>query len=261
MHAAQFQLLIVSMAGWLNRGQQNVIEYLQEENRVLREELGARRLMFTDAQRRRLGTKAKQVARKGLFAIATVVTPDTLLRWYRRLIAQKYDGSSYRRAGRPRTAADIERLIVTMARENIRWGYTRIRGALYNLGHEIGLNTIKRLLAANGITPAPERSREMSWATFLRAHWGAITATDFFSVEVLTVGGLARYLVLFVIDLKTRRIDITGIARQPNGEWMNQTGNRRAGAEWRQVRVEQAGELPLRDGHDPAVAINHPLGR
>jgi len=222
MHAAQFQLLILSMAGWVNRGQQTVIEYLLEENRVLREQLGKRRLLFTDAQRRRLGAKAKRVGRKGLLGIATVVTPDTLLRWYRRLIAAKYDGSRHRRAGRPRTTAEIEQLIVTMARDNVRWGYTRIRGALYNLGHEIGRNTIKRLLIANGITPAPERRREMSWATFLKAHWGAITATDFFSVEVLTARGLVRYFVLFVIDLKTRRIEIAGVVRQPDGEWMNQ---------------------------------------
>ena len=222
MYAAQFQLLILSMAGWVNSGQQTVIEYLLEENRVLREQLGARRLLFTDAQRRRLGARAKRVGRKGLFGIATVVTPDTLLRWYRRLIAEKYDGSGYRRAGRRRTTTEIEQLIVTMAQDNVRWGYTRIRGALYNLGHEIGRNTIKRLLAANGITPAPERGREMSWATFLKAHWGAITATDFFSVEVLTARGLVRYFVLFVIDLKTRRIEIAGVVRQPDGEWMNQ---------------------------------------
>jgi len=95
-----------------------------------------------------------------------------------------------------------------MASENPGWGYTRIRGALYNVGHEIGRNTIKRILIANGIDPAPERGKRMSWETFLKAHWGAIAATDFFSAEVLTARGLIRYLVLFVIDLKTRRIEI-----------------------------------------------------
>ena len=222
MHSTQFQLLVTAVAGWVNRNQQDVIEYLEEENRVLREQLGGKRLLFTDAQRRRLAAKAKRVRRKDLFGIATVVRPDTLLRWYRRLIAQKYDGSRSRRPGRPKTAAEIEQLIVTMACENLGWGYTRIRGALYNLGHEIGRNTIKRILLANGIEPAPERKKGMSWETFLKAHWGAIAATDFFSVEVLTSVGLIRYFVLFVIDLKTRRVEIAGIVAQPNGEWMKQ---------------------------------------
>jgi putative transposase len=151
-----------------------------------------------------------------------LVTPDTLLRWYRRLISRKYDGSKSRTVGRPRTAAEIEELIVQMARQNLTWGYTRIRGALYNLGHEIGRNTIKRILLENGLDPAPLRGRTMSWDTFLKAHWGAIAATDFFSVEVLTRVGLIRYFVLFVIDPKTRRVEIAGIVRQPDGEWMKQ---------------------------------------
>ncbi len=214
------QFLIWILAGWVNRGQQDVIEYLQEENRVLREQLGARRLRLTDAQRCRLAAKAKKIGRRGLFEIHTLVTPDTLLRWYRRLVAKKYDGSNPRRAGRPRTAAEIEKLILRMARANPGWGYTRIRGALRNLGHEIGRNTIKRILNENGIDPAP--LRKMPWNTFLRAHWGAIAATDFFSVEVLTWRGLVRYFVHFVIDLKTRRVEIAGIAQQPDGEWMQQ---------------------------------------
>ncbi len=154
----QLQFLISIFAGWVNRGQQDIIEYLQEENRVLREQLGAKRLLFTDVQRRRLAAKAKKIGRKGLFEIRTLVTPDTLLRWYRRLIAKKYDGSQARGPGRPKTAAEIERLILRMARDNPRWGYTRIRGALHNLGHEIGRNTIKRILVENGVDPAPLRT-------------------------------------------------------------------------------------------------------
>ena len=160
---------------------------------------------------------AKKMGRKELFEISTLVTPDTLLRWYRRLIAKKYDGSQARRAGRPKTAAEIERLILRMARDNPRWGYTRIRGALRNLGHEIGRNTIKRILLENGFDPAPLRKKGMSWETFLKAHWSAIAATDFFSVEVLTRTGLVRYFVLFIIDLQTRRVEIAGIAQQPDG--------------------------------------------
>ncbi len=221
MNTLHLQFLILIFAGWVNRGQQDVIEYLQAENRVLREPLDARRLRLTDAQRCRLAAKAKKIGRRGLFEIHTRVTPDTLLRWYRRLVAKKYDGSEARRAGRPRTAAEIEKRILQMARENPGWGYTRIRGALRNLCHEIGRNTIKRILHENGIDLAP--LRKMPWNTFLRAHWGAIAATDFFSVEVLTRAGLARYFVLFVIDLQTRRVEIAGIAQQPDREWMKQT--------------------------------------
>jgi len=215
--------------GWVNRHQQDVIEYLQEENRSLLEQLGGRRLRFTDQQRRRLAVKAKAIGRKRLFEIGTLVTPDTLLRWHRQLIAKKYDGSKTRRPGRPKTAVEIETLIVRMARENPRWGYTRIRGALYNLGHEIGRNTIKRILLNNGFDPI--RKKGMSWETFLKAHWGAIAATDFFSVEVITQSGLVRYFVLFVIDLKTRRVEIAGIIQQPEKAWMSQIARNLTDAE------------------------------
>ena len=231
VNTLQLQFLISILAGWVNRGQQDIIEYLQEENRVLREQLGAKRLLFTDVQRRRLAAKARKIGRNGLFEIGTLVTPDTLLRWYRRLIAKKYDGSQARRAGRPKTAAEIERLILRMARDNPRWGYTRIRGALRNLGHEIGRNTIKRILLENGFDPAPLRKKGMSWETFLKAHWSAIAATDFFSVEVLTRTGLVRYFVLFIIDLQTRRVEIAGIARRPDGEWMKQIARNLTDAE------------------------------
>jgi hypothetical protein len=117
------------------------------------------------------------------------VTPDTLLRWYRRLVARNYDGSRVRGVGRPKSAAEIEQLIMTMARANPGWGYTRIRGALYNLAHEIGRNTIKRILLDQGLASAPKRGRKPSWETFLKSHWGAIAARDFFRVEVLTPRG------------------------------------------------------------------------
>ena len=197
MSNLQLQFLMMIFAGRVNRSSQDVIEYLHAENRVLREQLGGGRLLFTDGQRRRLALRAKAIGRKGLFELGTLVAPDTLLRWYRRLIAKKYDGSRTRGPGRPKTAAEIERLILRMARDNPRWGYTRIRGALRNLGHEIGRNTIKRILAENGFDPAPLRKQPMSWETFLKAHWGAIAATDFFSVEVLTRTGLVRHFVAF----------------------------------------------------------------
>jgi putative transposase len=179
------RFLILTVAGSVNRRQQNVIEYLQEENRILREQVDRRRLRFTDAQRRRLAAKARKLNRKTLVGIDPIVTPDALFRWYRNLVARKYDGSKARKSGRPRTAGSIESLVVRMAQENPTWGYTRIRKALRNLGHEIGRNTIKRILAAHGIEPATTRRKGMSWKTFLKVHWGSIAAADFFTVEVL----------------------------------------------------------------------------
>ena len=217
-----WQFFVIAFAGWVNRFQQDAIEYLKEENRVLREQLGGRRLRFTDAQRRRLAAKARTLGRDGLKEIADLVTPDTLLRWYKELIAKKYDGSQRRGPGRPRVLETIRELVVRMATENSTWGYTRICGALRNLGHDVGRNTVKRILAEHGLEPANERSKRMPWSTFLKAHWGVIAATDFFTVEVLTRHGLVRYFVLFVIDLKTRRVEIAGISHQPYDEWMKQ---------------------------------------
>jgi putative transposase len=109
-----------------------------------------------------------------------------------------------------------------MARSNPTWGYTRIRGALRNVGHVVGRNTIKRILKEHGIEPAPERGKRMPWKTFLKAHLGEIAATDFFTVEVLTLVGLVRYHVLFVIDIESRRVEIAGIVHNPHGDWMKQ---------------------------------------
>jgi hypothetical protein len=178
------------VAGWMRRDQRAVIEYLLTEPAVQRELNAGKRLLFTDAQRRQLARAAKRLSRKTLAGIATLVTPDTLVRWYRELVAAKYDGSARCGPGRARTALDITQLVLRMARDNAGWGYTRICGALANLGHHISRSTVKNILVEAGFDPAPERSKVMSWSAFLRAHWGAIAATDFFSVEVLTLGGL-----------------------------------------------------------------------
>src|SRR5205823_2054089 len=149
-------------------------------------------------------------------------TPDTIRRWYRRRVAKKYDGSNARRPGRPRTKADLAVLVVRMAKENPTWGYTRIRGGLKRLGHDVGRNTIKAILKDHGIEPAPERGTNMPWKTFLTAHWDGLAAADFFTVEVLTMRGLVRYVVFFVMTLRTRAVDIAGITSQPDERWMAQ---------------------------------------
>ena len=222
MNSVLLQFIVTILAGWVHRGQQQVVDYLIEENRVLREQLGKKRLRLTNDQRRSLAVRAKALGRAGLNGIACIVTPDTLLRWYHNLVAKKYDGSAARGPGRPSTKTDIAKLVVQMANANPGWGYTRLRGALWNLGYDLGRNTIKRILADAGLEPAPERSKRTTWKTFLMAHWGAIAAMDFFTVEVLTWRGLVRYFVLFAIDLKTRRVHIAGIVHEAYGQWMEQ---------------------------------------
>src|SRR6516164_1824394 len=207
-----FRFVLMAVAGWMNQRQLQVIDYLREENRVLREQLGEKRLRFTDDQRRRLAAKAKGLGRKVLVELGTIVTPDTLLAWHRRLIAQKYDGCKKRGPGRPRTAEEIERLVVRLANENRTGGYRRIQGALANLGHDIGRGTIAEILVGNGIEPAPERERKTTWKEFLEQHWDLIVAADFFTIEAWTRRGLQRFMVLFFIELSTSKVKLAGIA-------------------------------------------------
>jgi putative transposase len=220
---APLQFLVVLFANWLRRHQGEALEYLRAENRVLRARLGPRRLRFTDPERRLLAERGKALGRKLLAEVASLATPETILRWYRERVAAKYDGSCGRGVpGRRRSRNDKVRQLLTMARENPSWGYTRLRGALKNLGLDLGRSTIQCILKEQGLEPAPVRGKTMPWKTFLKAHWGAIAAADFFSVEVLTLGGLVRYLVLFVIDLKTRRVHIAGVTPGADGAWMAQ---------------------------------------
>ncbi len=217
-----FRFVLVAVAGWMNQRQLHAIEYLREENRVLREQLGERRLRLNDDQRRRLAAKAKGLGRKLLAEVATIVTPETLLRWHRKLIAEKYDGSGKRGPGSSPQASEIEELVVQMAEQNRDWGYRRIQGALSNLGHKLARSTIADILERHGIEPAPERSRKTTWKEFLTQHWDLIVAADFFTVEVWTAKGLQRFIVLFFIDLSTRRVQIAGISAAANGLWMSQ---------------------------------------
>ena len=196
-----FQFILITVAGWMNQRHLDAIDYLREENRVLREQLAERRLRLNDDQRRRLAAKARRLGI--LKEVATIVTPDTLLAWHRRLIAQKYDGSAKRKPGRPRKAVEIESLVVTMAKENRLWGYRRIQGALLNLGHDIARSTIASILHRHGIEPGPERSRKTTWKEFLKQHWELIVAADFFTIEAWTPRGLQRVVVLFFLELST----------------------------------------------------------
>jgi hypothetical protein len=176
-------MLLVALLGSLEREQRDVIAFLRGENRVLKAQLTGRRLRLNDAQRRRLAVLGQRLGRGVLREVATFVTPDTILRWHRELIARKWTYAR-RRPGRPQVLAEIRRLVVRMATENPSWDYTRIRGALKNVCHRVARSTIAAILKAEGIPPS--RERPTTWRTFLRAHWPALVAADFFTTEVWT---------------------------------------------------------------------------
>jgi hypothetical protein len=170
-----WQLFLMILAGWINRHQQDVIEYLEAENRVLKEKLGKKRILLSDDQRRRLAVKGKVLGRKALQEIATMVTPDTILRWHRELVAAKWDYSKRRKnVGRPAVSQQVVDLVLLMARENPTWGYNRIQGALANLGDEISDSTVGTILRNHGIDPAPDRRRQTTWKSFLTGCTAAI---------------------------------------------------------------------------------------
>jgi hypothetical protein len=171
----------------------------------------------------RLAAKAKQLPR-GLPEQTTVLfTPETVLSWYRRLIAQKYDGGqNCKNPGRPKISQEITNLVIRFKQENPRWGYTRIRDYLVYLGHKIGETTVKNILLDNGYDPEPDLTRKTTWREFLKSHWNVLAACDFFSIELLVKGKLVRCMVLFAIDLATRKVEVLGVRPQPNGPWMEQ---------------------------------------
>ena len=217
--ASALHLVLAVLTGWLDRQERQAIAYLMEENRVLRRQLGQQRLQFTNADRRRLAVRGHRLGGQVLRQIATIVTPDTILRWSSAACCAEVDLSEQtirppwcsRRDSPPGRA---------VAEENPTWGYTRIQGALNNVGHRVGRSTIARILKAHGVSPVP--ARPTSWQTFLRAHWGAIAGADFFTTEVWTWRGLVTFYTVFVIDLASQRVEIVGSTPYPNEFFMRQ---------------------------------------
>src|ERR1700687_2206515 len=164
-------LLLMIVSGWVHRHQLIVIEFLQAENQLLKKRLRGKRIRFSDAERALLGRKAKAVGRKALMELDTIVCPDTLLRWHRQFVSQKWSFTQKRGPGRPGIMREISELIVRMAQDHPGWGSTRIQGALANLKHSVVRGTIANVLKRNGIEPSTGRSQRMSWSTFLKAHW------------------------------------------------------------------------------------------
>ena len=197
-------------------------EYLAAENRILRAKIKGR-LQLSEGEKRTLAEIAHRLGRKAWAEVAVAAKPDTILRWFPKLVARKFDGSAWRQSvGRPRVEKTIEDLIVRMAQENPWWGYGRMVGALANLGHSVSDQTVGNVLKRNGIAPASQRKHTTRWRDFIRAHMEVLAGTDFFTVEVFTLKGLVTYYVLFFIQLETRRVCPAGITPYPDQEWMEQ---------------------------------------
>jgi len=182
-------IILTMLAGWINRQQTEVIEYLKEENKILREKLGKKRILLNDNQRCRLAIIGKKLGRKILSQFCMAFSPDTILRWHRELVARKYDGSKNRsKYGRPKVSDEIKQLILDMAKECRHFGCKKITGYLKYLGYKVSRSTVRRVLIEHGINPSPKRPHRTTWRQFIKSHWESLAATDFFTIEIYTLG-------------------------------------------------------------------------
>ena len=207
---------------------QQSLDYCIEENRVLKEQLfqasGKKRIILNDSQRRRLAVKGILLSRHILKNVMTMFQPETLFRWHRQLVAKKYkcsEAGSSKKKHRTVTPEKIE-MVLRISKENHAWGYDRIAGYMNYLGLEISRSTVKRILHDHGRVPDPEWKKSVTWKEFLKSHWHLLAATDFLSVEILTPFGLQRCMILFFIDICTRKVELGGVIINPDGDWMKQ---------------------------------------
>ncbi len=227
-----WHLFVMILAGWIRHQQQEAMDYLRTENQVLKEKLGKKRILLNDDQRRRLAVKGKVLGRKRLEEVGSLFTPNTILRWHRQLVAKKWDYSELRQAiGRPCVEQTVVDLVLRFANENSSWGYDRIQGALANLGHQVSDQTVGNILKTHGIEPAPDRKRTTSWSTFIKAHWDTLAAIDFTTVEVWTKGGLITFYLLFVMELRSRRVHFAACTPTLGDDFMKQIARNLTDAE------------------------------
>jgi len=227
-----WKVLLAYITGSVDQALLLRIEYLVTENRILRNQIKGR-VRLSDGERKTLAEIGKKIGKKALEEVDHIVKPDTILAWHRQLVAQKFDGSQQRKTlGRPKIDAELEALVVRMARENRSWGYDRIVGALANLGYTVSDQTVGNILKRHGIAPAPERKTTTTWEEFIRTHMDVLVATDFFTAEVWTLGGLVTYYVLVFIHLGSRKVEVAGVTPYPNEAWMIQVARNVTMEEW-----------------------------
>jgi transposase InsO family protein len=199
------------------------IDYLKEQVRVLieQQEKQNRRILLTDRQRMRVAAKAKRLSRDMLHKTTVLFTPETVLGWYRKLIARKYDGSSNRgKVGRPLITEEIIALVIRLKQENPRWGYKKITDQIVYLGYCISQSTVKNILIENGFDPEPDLTVRSTWHEFIQSHLNVLAACDFFTVELLVGKRLVRCTVFFVIELASRKVFFAPLKPQPDGCYM-----------------------------------------
>ncbi len=191
-----------------------LVEHQEKQNK---------RIILTNSQRIRVAAKAKRLSRKMLEQCTELFTADTVMRWYNKLIAEKYDGSGKRgKVGRPPITVEIVNLVIKFKKENPRWGYHKITDQIEYLGFKISKASVKNILIENGYDPEPDLTVRSTWHEFLRSHWDVMTACDFFTIEFLIGRKLVRCTVFFVIEFSTRKVFFASIKLQPDGKYMQQ---------------------------------------
>jgi hypothetical protein len=207
-------------------------EYLVAENRILRKQIQGR-LGLSDGERKTLAEMGKRLGKQALAEVTTIVKPDTIRAWHRQLITQKVDGAGHRRApGRPPIDQALEALVMRLAQENRSGGYDRIAGALANVGSTIRAQTSGNIWKRHGIAPAPQRQKMTTGKELIRTHLEVLVATDFFTTEVWTKGGLVTSSVLFFIPLASRQVQVAGVTPDPQQGGMTQLAPNVTMAEW-----------------------------
>jgi transposase InsO family protein len=227
-----WKTLLAYITGTVNQELLLRNEYLATENRILHDQLKGR-VRLSDGERKALASIGQQLGKQALKEVATIVKPDTILAWHRKLIAQKFNGAQTRPSpGRPGIDKEVEALILRLAGENRSWGYDRIVGALAHLGYTVSDQTVGNILKRHGIPPAPKRQQMTTWNEFIRSHMDVLVATDFFTAEVWTAAGLVTYYVLFFIHFASRKVHVAGVTPHPDERWMVQIARNVTMADW-----------------------------
>jgi len=219
-----------------------LILVLRQQLLILQRQQAGRRPILTRIERLALVLACAGMARRRLLDVLMIVKPDTLVRWHRQIVRRHWRLLSHRRVGRPRVDLEAERLVLRLARENPRWGYTKIAGEMRKLGlRQFGRTTVRRILLKHSLAPRPSHSYGLSWAEFLGHYQRFIWACDFFTVTTAT---LRTYYVLLVLEIGTRRIQFWNVSESPDGAWVAQ--------QFRNLSVvsDQLPEYLLRDRDD-----------